>query len=157
MSEPEMEWVSPTQTKFLDGRKHYFAKPVEIPDRNSEDGWSLLVIYGYTKDWLSESYDEYDEETRADMEEERRIYLETLKRGYVMTKAYSVVVPYGESGSWHASKLLPISEEDFEKAKASNWDAYAITNVIAIGILETHRWRKKKEREDAQKSEAEKE
>lgn len=142
MTEPEMEGVSPKQAALLNGKKHYFAIPAEIPDRKSETGWSLLVIYGYTKDWLSESYDEYDEETRAEMEEERRLYLETLKRGYVMSRSYSMVLPYGEYGSHHASRLLPISEENFEQAKASNWDPYAIADVIAKGILEMHRWRK---------------
>jgi hypothetical protein len=59
--------------------------------------------------------------------EDRRL-VDSFERGYRYGWAYSVVVPDGEPGSTHISTMVQISADEFEEAKALNWDIDQIAN-----------------------------
>ena len=50
-------------------------------------------------------------------------YCEPNMQGYVFGKHYSIACPLGEKGDVHRSQILSvITKEQFEEAKAANWD-----------------------------------
>lgn len=53
--------------------------------------------------------------------------------GYAFGDWASAVYPQGEAGSRHISRLIPISRDTYDLAKAENW------NVEVIGLPMIHR------------------
>jgi hypothetical protein len=50
-------------------------------------------------------------------------YCELNMQDFVFGKHYSIVCPLGEKGDVHRSQILAvITKEQFEEAKAANWD-----------------------------------
>ena len=59
--------------------------------------------------------------TAEDAAEEMSEHDERRSEGYVYGTCYSLACPGGERGDTHASKIVPISREMFEKARAAGW------------------------------------
>lgn len=66
----------------------------------------MITRYGGTSDDTAEEMAEHDER-RAE--------------GYVYGTCYSLACPGGERGDTHASKIIPISREMFERAREAGW------------------------------------
>lgn len=98
-----------------------------------------LTIYGYV---LSEEEVRQGEVDAGADEDELNFTMEHLEgsyqRGYRFGKWHSVACHDGELGDAHVSTLMPITKEDFELAKLSDWNVAADTllGVIRRGIEE---------------------
>jgi hypothetical protein len=51
--------------------------------------------------------------------------------GYIFGDWASAGYPQGEGGSNHVTRVIPISREAYEKAKAVDWDI----DVVIVGII----------------------
>lgn len=61
-------------------------------------------------------------EHMSNYEEDNAMIRQSREAGYLFGTWYSVACDYGEMGSQHVSRCLPISKETFEIAQRVNWD-----------------------------------
>lgn len=128
-------YISPEQEVFTDGTKRYFMRPVPMDDQ-------VLIIWGWTWDWewqKSEWVDLPESEEKAEARTEYQTYKESLTRGYVFTRSFSLFEPSGEFGSHHVSALIPITEEDFHHAENNQWVPDEETKRIHLGFVDRYR------------------
>jgi hypothetical protein len=52
----------------------------------------------------------------------KRHWQDIHERGYRFACCYSVVAPQGEYGSTHIVTMIPITQDEFEVARAAHWD-----------------------------------
>lgn len=90
-------------------------------------------IKGY---WLSPRLDYglviFGIEHMSPYAEDNAMIRDARERGYLFGTWYSVACDYGEMGSQHISRCVPITKEVFEFAKSHNWQPEAIADAIAI-------------------------
>lgn len=101
-----------------------------------------LVIYGYV---LTEEEIRWDELKYGADEGELEFTIQHLnasfERGYRYGKWHSVACHDGEYGDAHVSTLMPLTKEDFELAKLSDWNVAAdkVLEFISRGVEEALR------------------
>lgn len=122
--------ASPEQNAITYG--DYFIRPYLEYD---------LLIFGYimTEEELYSS-SAYEGVEQAEIDYEKSSAKRNYDRGYRFGRAYSVAVVDGELGDTHVSTMIPITKENFEAAKAVNWDADEIAQQgwfqkLVVGIL----------------------
>jgi hypothetical protein len=76
---------------------------------------------------MEESLQGEDEE---DLDFIRANIQERNERGYRFSRAYSVMEPQGMLGDTHVLNMWPIKPEEFEAAKAGDWD---VLNALGLG------------------------
>lgn len=102
-------------------------------------GTTYIPIFGsvYSKQHLWDSERKYYPEKMSDEQDEE--FSEILsniedahERGYRYGDWFSILEPAGEIGSHHIVNLYPITDEDFEVAKASGWESLPIERMREI-------------------------
>jgi hypothetical protein len=84
--------------------------------------WEDIAIFGYIS-----TREELDaEEIRLGATEEELAWEHesmdySYGRGFRFGRAYSVIEPRGELGDTHVSVMVPITKEEFEQARAVDW------------------------------------
>jgi hypothetical protein len=85
-----------------------------------------ILIFGYIP-----TFEEIEAQERAlgaedeEIQFELEMFIDSYGRGYRYGKCYSVVEPDGEWGSTHIVSMVKITKEQFDFARANNWELTA--------------------------------
>ena len=111
--------------EMLDGKHHYWMSP--RPDYG-------LVIFGETFDLEAFLVENIAAWGPHEAQQEHEMLKESLRRGYMFGKAYSVACPRGELGSTHVTRAMKISTGLFEKARSNGWELSRDSYKIILGL-----------------------
>jgi len=105
--------VTPEQAKITPGS--YFARWENIGDQNVFIFCKSLTLDEAVAEEVSAGADPHEAAYY------RRQYTDKFGRGLRYGNHFSVITPDGEWGSTHIGTCWPITEEDFNEAKANGW------------------------------------
>lgn len=104
------------------------AKAAATPEQHAiKDGYYFRVAHDiliYGEIWTLEQVIAREIELGADEDEAastRMMFTESYADGFRMTRSYSVVESEGELGDVHVLNMTPITEAEFQHAKANGW------------------------------------
>jgi len=131
-AESLLEYVQNIRARAQESLKDSRYQPTDFPHGTYFFNWAAyesrgILVFGYVKEPDPPS-DSEGEEAREDYEAEVEYDRDNRSAGYVFGRAFSVVMPEGELGSVHVTRIVPISQEVFELARANGWRNLAQTN-----------------------------
>lgn len=141
-----MDAITPHQRRLMDGRGFFwFRHYPEVQQGFSIWGerWSLEKFVEVYEARAVKAEAEGDPDTAEEWRTSYREEPEKISRGYFFGMAYSEIEPEGELGSTHASVMIEVSRETYEKAREHNW---SLTEMIADptsfedGVITVRRW-----------------
>jgi hypothetical protein len=119
-----LEYVQNIRARAQESLKDSRYQSTDFPNGTYFFNWAAyeshgILVFGCVME--PQPPDPEDEEAREDYEAEVEYDRDNRSVGYVFGRFFSIVVPNGELGSVHVTRLVPVSKDIFERARANGW------------------------------------